>query len=156
MAKIYFGGVPTDLDVERIIREVNAQPGASVAYSVLAGIIGAPIKSNRFRTVMTAYRKRIWRDHKLRIKAGGGEFRFLTGGEALQEGRNDIHRVGRAAGRAHKNIIAIDETGLSQEQKSEHALLRRVTAANLEQHQKSAKELAPPSAVTAPPMRLVK
>lgn len=56
--KIYRKGLPISADVIAIQKKYpNLKPGDVITYSELEKIIGVPYKSNRFNTVVTAWRK---------------------------------------------------------------------------------------------------
>lgn len=67
---LFLGGVPTEPDVKKLI-EVFGVPkvGDELTYEQVAEVIGAPIRSYRFRTVTWAWRKLLDRQHNLIVGA---------------------------------------------------------------------------------------
>ena len=59
---MYFSGVPTDPDVTMLSDAYKQLPDETIPYSDIEKIIGCPRQSNRFRSVTTAWRKKIERE----------------------------------------------------------------------------------------------
>jgi len=71
MAKLFQGGVPTDIDVQRLSEQYGVpDEGARIAYADVAKLIGSPHGSNRYRSVLSAWRRRLLREpHNRLLKA---------------------------------------------------------------------------------------
>lgn len=69
-AKVYFGGVPTDADVEKLRQRYGAPAiGTRISYNDLQIVTGCAKMSNRFKTVVEAWRRKLEREHNLLLKA---------------------------------------------------------------------------------------
>jgi hypothetical protein len=63
---IFHGGVPTIMDVENLIKQFGIpKTGTTISYDDLEACLGLERKSWRFKTVITAWRKRLIRAHNL-------------------------------------------------------------------------------------------
>lgn len=157
MSKMFIGGVPTAMDVDRLMSDLDPQANAQISYADVEAIIGVAHKEYRFKTVTNAWRRRLFREKFLQTVADGEAFHFLSADQALSYGRKGLSRIGRAAGRLRIRVDAINATELSSgELRDKHTLLRRESQAILEAVQKSAKSIAGPRPVSAPSLRLAK
>jgi hypothetical protein len=155
-SRLFFPGVPTTMDVNRLM-ELDVQPGTIVSYEQVTAVIGISNSVHRFRTVTNAWRRRLFRERLLQSSAEGGAFHFLTADAAHQKGRGGLTRVGRASGRLRTAVAAVDSAALTTpELVSRHNLLRRETEAIHEAAQKSARALAAPLPVNGSTLRLAK
>lgn len=146
--RLFRGGVPTEPDVKALIA-LGVEPGAEVTYERVEQIIGAARTSPRFSSVVAAWRRRVFREYRLRIRRSGGTFRFLTAPECLTQSTIDLHRVGRAIGRSSVHIDAIHTADLDGDGLRRHALLRRASYAVLSATQDACKEIALPKPIGA-------
>lgn len=72
----YRKGIPTKLDVERLIAKFGVPAiGSTINYADIEEVLGCNRKSHRFGTVTNAWRKRLDREHNL-ILAGNREGAF--------------------------------------------------------------------------------
>jgi hypothetical protein len=101
--KVFAGGVPTDIDVQKIVDEIGVpKEDQMIEYSALEKILGIRKESYRWRTVVNAWRRRLEREHNVLFRAVMNEgYRALA-----PSGRVDIagstfkgalRRIGRAA-----------------------------------------------------------
>jgi hypothetical protein len=153
---LFRGGVPTGMDVDRLMKEIEISPGAQVDYSKVETILGVSRANNRFRSVTTAWRARAFRENALQSKAEGGMFLFLTADAAHDEAISSVKRVGRATGRLTKRVDAIDASELTGDRLARHSLLQREAAAMLEAMRRSAKSIVAPKPVAAANLRIAK
>lgn len=124
MSRIFRGGVPTGPDVA-LLMALDPQPGASVSYEEIEAAIGCDHNSPRFRTVTTAWRKRLFHERLLQSVAQGGAFLFLTPEQAHDRAVFGFARLGRATGRVLVKAEAIDRRELPEAKARQHDLLRR-------------------------------
>lgn len=149
MSKLFFGGVPTGPEVDRLMNAISLEAGARVSYEQVEKITGVRATEHRFRTVTSAWRKRVFREKALEIKAEGGFFVILTADEALTNGITSFHKVGRALGRASVKVSVINETELSSERASTKRLLQKEIGAVADAARRAAKEIAAPKPVVS-------
>lgn len=64
-SKLFFGGVPTGPDVDRIFEALGVPEPGIVGHETLAAIIGEEPASSRYRTVVKAWRDRLFNDHNV-------------------------------------------------------------------------------------------
>lgn len=148
MSKIFLGGVPTGPDVDRLLKEIEARPGVEVSYETVERLIGAKRTDNRFRSVTNSWRKRIFREKALEIKAEGGRFLILTPDEALSSGISAFHKVGRALGRTSVRVAVINEAELAPARAETKRLMQREIDAVTDATRRAVKAIAAPKPVS--------
>lgn len=153
---LFRGGIPTGMDVDKLMKEIEVQPGTVVPYAEVERIMGVHLKATRFRSVTQAWRKRIFREKLLDSTAEGGEFYFLTADAAHDKGRRIIKQIGRATGRLTVRVDAIDANELTGPRREIHNLLRRESQAMLDAARKSAKAIAGPRPVQGANLKVAK
>lgn len=149
--KLYFGGVPTRMDVDTLTAAFDPKAGQAVALHDIADAIHADPKSNRLRTVVNAWRKRMFRERNLQAMVEGGQLHFLTADGASDQNVKSFHRIGRATGRLRVRQQMVDTAQLSPEKRDRHYLLTRATEAIAAAARDGAKTMALPSPVKGKP-----
>lgn len=149
MSKLFFGGVPTGPEVDRLMKGLVIEAGAKIPYETVEQITGTRASEHRFRSVTNAWRKRVFREKALEVKAEGGCFVILTPDEALTHGISAFHRVGRALGRTNVKVSVINETQLSSERAATKRLLQREIGLVSDAARRAAKEIASPKPVSS-------
>ena len=86
--KLYFGGIPTDIDV-RALREAFPESGLKVGqlipYAAVEAIVKTPKDSCRFKTITGRWRRLVERDSEIILGAEKGQgFRVLDNSEKLE------------------------------------------------------------------------
>jgi len=147
MSKLFFGGVPTGPEVDRLMKGLTIEAGARIPYETVEQLTGVRVNESRFLSVTNAWRKRVFREKALEVKAEGKCFLILTPDEALTSGIAAFHRVGRALGRTNVKVSVINETQLSPERASTKRLLQREIGLVSDAARKAAKEIAAPKPV---------
>lgn len=157
MSKLFFGGVPTKMDVDKLMQHIDPEPGTSIPYDKIEELTGIGQTTNRFRTVTSRWRAQVFREKFVQVAAYGGAFHFLTADAALDAVRDRFMSVGRSMGRTKRRVSAIDPTDLStEERRTTHRLVARETDALLEAVQKSAKAFAMPEPLKPANLRIAK
>ena len=158
MAKMFIGGVSTKPEVDRLMSSIEAEPGTQVPYDTVEELTGTSREEHRFRTIMTAWRKRLYREKYIEVSLFDGAVNFLTPDAAFEKHRGEFHRVGRKTGRIVGRTRAINTESLSSDEKrQQHRLFSRVALEVREQFSKGAKELAGPKPVSnVAPLRIQK
>jgi hypothetical protein len=114
---LFFGGIPTDIDVEAIIKETGPlQDGDIISYKKISEIIKQPITSHRFKTVTGAWRRRLNRNYNQVIKAKGGEFKVMTNHDRVDHVSGKYKGALRIMGRATNTAARTSREGLSKEE----------------------------------------
>lgn len=131
MSKVFFGGLPTDVDV-RILREHFGVPteGALMPFDDVAALIKTPLGSARFRTVTTAWRKALEREHNLIIVVQQGRFVAAKPGERIDLGSRKLRMGARAFRRAHIVVETTDRARLTEAERkqADHVSMTTATA----------------------------
>lgn len=153
---VFFGGVPTQPDVELLMKEVPVQSGTEVQYAEIERLLGLQRKQSRFRTVTDAWRRRLRREKLLQSTAEGGAIRFLVADQAHDKGLKTLWRIGKSSRRLKNDVEDIDTTSLTGSRVERHPLLRRITHEFASFSRKTTKEIAAPRPIsstvrTAPP-----
>lgn len=76
--KVLFNGLPTKIDVDKIIDRYGVPAeGQLIPYQDIADLISVRVDTGRFRTVTTAWRKRLFREYNVlvNVKTGEGFYR---------------------------------------------------------------------------------
>jgi len=133
MTKVYFGGVPTDGDVRNLMDHFGQpKPGDEIPHEEVEAVLHSTREASRYRTVTTAWRKKMLREHNVDLSAlPGVGFRCLTDAERVAAGvsgvqsglRKQLHSVVRAdrvqtddeALRAKQDVLRRDGIALRAE-----------------------------------------
>lgn len=153
---LFKGGLPTGMDVDKLMRAFNIEPGVQIAYGDIEKLLGISASDHRFRTVTNAWRKRVFREKLIQSVGEGGFIRFLTADEAHDRGRVGFRRIGRAAGRLATQVEAVNVENLTGERRDAHNLLRREAHVILDAARKSAKAIAAPRPTAPSNLRIAK
>lgn len=151
----FIGGRSTQPEIDAL-SVVSPDAGTSITHEEVARIAGMEAAGNRFNSVTHRWRRLIERNHPIRIESRDRVFYFLTPNEALERGKGDLHRIGRATGRLNFRVGNIETSGLSAERQAEHSLLAREASALLDSARRSAKAIAVPGPVRPGSLRLAK
>ncbi len=151
--QMYFGGLPTEPDVQRLCTAVDPTPGTEITYDQLAALLEIDKHSRRFRTILRAWRHHLFDESNVDTKAiPGHAIRFLLAPERTEESVTTALIGMRKLGRAYRRNQAtpVQELTLPQRQKHDHVhsllghILHVATATR--------KQLALPPAVTPQPV----
>ncbi len=115
---VFNSGIPTEPDVNRL-REAFGVPetGRLISYEEVEGVIGCKRSSNRFKTVLSRWRWRLFKDHNVLTipergkgvrRANNGE-RVVSSGDTFKQGLRKISRASTVADQT-------DSEGLTPEQ----------------------------------------
>lgn len=106
MTKVFYAGLPTELDVRKLLDAFGVPAiGTVLSHDEIAAAIGVKPSSVRYRTVVTAWRKKLEVLHQVRLGADRGRgFKSLDERERIDESttatREGLRKVARAATRA--------------------------------------------------------
>lgn len=150
--KLFYNGVPTGPEVAKLMA-LNVRPGDRVEYGRVEELIGVARNRFRFETITNAWRKKLFRECHFRLKREGGAFIVLTADQAVSAVAEDLHSLGRKAGRTVVHNEAIDTGALSAQKLAQHTLQRRYTMAVLTAAREACRGIAPPRAVVGLPLR---
>jgi hypothetical protein len=144
MSKMFFGGMPTDIDVRRLEEAFpKLQEGDDISHEQVEAVIGVDHTKSRYRVVTNAWRKQLLRDSNIELgSVSGVGFRCLKPEERIsgsvkgfQQGvRKQMRSVKRSA------LVRTDDERLMKKQD----LLRRYGAAIVNEATNMMKEIEPP------------
>jgi len=80
MSQIFRGGIPTKADVDRLMEAypvAKLVEGAQISYAEIEAVIKEKYGTNRFRGVVTRWRRMLFRDHNIYLYAPGAGSRKL-------------------------------------------------------------------------------
>lgn len=119
-------GLPTGPDVRRLIENVKLAPDAVISHERIADLISAMPGSGRYRVVVGAWRRRVFREHGLQIASERGVgYRVLTASGAVSVAVNDFGRAAKKISRTAVHVAAIDSRQLADEEKPRLDHVRR-------------------------------
>lgn len=144
MSKLFLGGIPTDIDVRKLI-DAFGKPeiGAEVTHEQIEEVLGIGRDTNRYRGVTLAWRKKLERDHNIRMgSAAGVGYRSLSPSERIsaaivgtQQGARKQLRAIRSSDR-----VVTDDPVLQKKQE----LLHRYGIAIASEANSTMKQIEPP------------
>jgi hypothetical protein len=146
MAGLVIGGMPTDVDVEMLRKEIGVpEPGTMVLYERVEAILRIPRKKSRFLTVVMAWRRRLSRENNVELKAVPNEgYKVLDNpGRIDASGRlykGSLRRMGRAGNLA----VRTGDSGLDEQGRRTRDHIVKVTAQLRQAAGTAAKELRYP------------
>lgn len=111
------GGIPTDIDVERIIKEIGIpQPGDVVLYADIDRVLSMDRSNYRWKSVVMAWRKKMDREHNIILKARTNEGFVALDGSGRADFCGRVYKGGlRRITRAAVVATRTDRIGLSAE-----------------------------------------
>lgn len=106
---VFFGGVPTSAEVKQLIDTFGIpSEGDNLLHTTIAAAIGLDAKSNRYRTVTTAWRKKLLTDHNIDACAVAGEgFHFMEPHERVSAGIKGIKQASKKQLRSIKRVCSV-------------------------------------------------
>lgn len=141
---LFLGGVPTEPDVKRLIEAYSTlKPGDEITHAEMARTIDADERSNRYRTVVTAWRRQMLKLHNVDMQPiRGVGFRIIDGIERISASVKDygggVRKIVRSVGRARR--VEMEKLTNEQQRVSEHAL--RHMEATADSARRASKEIA--------------
>ena len=118
MSIVSLGGIPTKIDVDRLAAYYGVpKEGDTIILKDAAKAIGMDAKSNRFRTVMNAWRRQLFRElNLLTVGNGQGGIRVADPAERIKWSASRVNSGRRAVGRAIAVASTTDKARLTDDQ----------------------------------------
>lgn len=115
MSIVTTNGIPTKIDVDRIAAHVGTpKEGDTIILADLADAINMDAKSNRFQTVVSAWRKQLFREHNiLTVGDGQGGIFVADPTQRVKWAASRVTRGRRSVGRAIAVASTTDAKRLS-------------------------------------------
>jgi hypothetical protein len=109
MSKVFFGGVPTKPEVDKLMKELAPfERGQLLLYEQVEAVINIRRDKNRFYTVTMAFRKRLLNEFNILTKAiPNTGFKLLTESERQRVDEQKQKAGLRGFGRAHRDMTQI-------------------------------------------------
>lgn len=109
-------GMPTDIDVKKLVERYAIPPiGRTIEYAEIAETIGYPVKSNRWLTVVTSWKKRLYREHGILFgTVNGVAFRVLDNHDHVAVASSKQERGMRQLRKGAIIATGTDREGLSE------------------------------------------
>lgn len=123
--KLYFGGIPTEPDVRKLMESYpvdGMKPGDLIGYEEIGTVIMEKVRSSRWKSVTTAWRKKLEDESKILLKCISDKmaFKVLNDDEKADERNKKQVEAGRKARKSLKIHLIIDKQGLSDKNKAEY------------------------------------
>ncbi len=119
-AKLFFGGLPTEPEVNRIrsaYPDAELTVGQVIPYDNIAAIIGAAYKSNRFRSITNVWRKKVEKEtNKIIGTEPGVGFVVLSESQKVNLSGSKLRSAARFARRSYMVASRTDVKQLSEEE----------------------------------------
>jgi hypothetical protein len=131
-AEAFFGGIPTGPDVKRLRdRWPELEVGDTITDAEVAEVLCVPVKSHRYKTVTTVWKKRWEEDGKVIGRKNGNSFVVLTDSEKFAVVQGKLRTVVRGIRRVRtigglidqKNLTEGERVGLARDDKMAVAML---------------------------------
>lgn len=129
--KVFFGGVPTDPEVQRL-KDTYAIPevGQVISYDEVAAVIGCDRKGARFKTVTLRWRSQMERDYGIIIGVRRGiGFVVLNPREKVGLSASKLEAGIKSIKRSNKVVSMVDRAELTDVEKHVADHIARVTSA---------------------------
>lgn len=115
----FFGGIPTDVDVEMITKAIGVpKVGDKVTYAQIESVLRLKRTENRFITVVSAWRRKMDREHNLLMKAiPGMAFEVLDASGRVDLSSKVFKQALKRTGKAVAIAARTDRKELTEEEK---------------------------------------
>lgn len=146
-AKIFFSGVPTKPDVEKLRDALKIpEEGVLIPWERFESVLGFKRTTHRFSTVLQAWRRGLESEHQIIMGAVSGKgLMRLAPNDRIEHGAAKTRRGVRQIGRGARIVLFTDRSRLTPEnQKAADHLTRCATAMKLAMAT-AAKEISLPS-----------
>lgn len=133
MSKVFFRGIPTKIDVEKLLNRYGVpKEGFTVEKKAIAETLELDVKSHRFGTVLTAWRNRLFREHNiLMVSIGEGVLKAASPDERVDYSSRKVSSGRRAIGKAIVVAYATDANRLTDESAKTRASICAMNEAKL-------------------------
>lgn len=158
--KLFRGAVPYSEALARLNASFSPKAGDILTHQELARVIQAPAGSPRYRGVLAAWMRWMYRTHGLKFsgegRARGVGVMVCTAREHFALSANHLHQSNRKIGREARELDGIDTKDFSSDELSRHNLARRYAHEAAALGKVRLKEIAAPLPVRAGNVRLLK
>lgn len=124
VTQLYFGGLPTGPELRKLheaFPDLASLRGTMITHEQLEPIVGAIRKSNRYRTILSRWRKQIEKATGIVIdgtgEAQGVGFMVLADSDQVHFGVNKRKQAQRKIRRWHSSVANVNEEKLTSEER---------------------------------------
>lgn len=144
MSKVFFGGIPTDMDVKKLNQAFGVpDAGAEITHDQIEATLGMDRKTNRYKAVTLRWRASMLRDHNIELgPVHGVGFKSLNSEERVSAGMAGMKSGSRKVLRSIKRAdqVQTDDPVLTKKQD----LMRRFGVAIAAEANTMARQIEPP------------
>jgi hypothetical protein len=148
---LFAAGIPTEADVHQLfaVYGVPAE-GVRMPYLDITAIIHVDPSMSRFRTVTSAWRNRLVREHNVYLRAGDGAYTALAPGERVDLSSTKLRMGVRSFRRAHTVVTSTDWARLSVKERQQAEHIQRVATTVMQSARAEARTTKPvlPAAIS--------
>ena len=122
-SKLYFGGMPTDIEVRKLNEKFPAKDlreGDVITHDDIEDVTGLNRRINRYRTVTRRWRKLLERDHGIITGCKPEGFKVMDDGEKVKLSSSKLRTSARMARRSYVVASKIDPSKLKYEEREEY------------------------------------
>lgn len=127
MSKPFFGGVPTDTEVQKLVEAYrDAAIDTVLPHEELEKLAGAKRRTSRYRTIITAWRKRMLNEHNVDIgSVWNTGYKVLDPAGRVSAALGNFARGTKQIGVARNRIVRtpIDKLPEPEQRAAEHKTL---------------------------------
>lgn len=127
-AQVFFGGVPTEPDVNKLLATYGTpSEGAVIFYDDISQVLQQDRHSSRFKTVVSAWRKQLLKSYNLDSKAKAGEgILILTPEERVCESGKNLLSSARQVRRGFVRASTVPVARLDTINRQKHDHMMRI------------------------------
>jgi len=151
--------IPCDETLARLNARFAPKPGDLITHEQMRAEIQPP-DENRYRTVLVAWKRQLYRERRLRL-SGQGRARGIgilvcTTHENIELGIHGLHQASRKLRREARGLDDIDSRGLPADEVERFNIARRLAHAMASDIARNLKEIPPPQPTQPDNVRLFK
>lgn len=144
---------PSDIAVEKLLREINAVEGGEISLEAIGKLL--PNDVDRLRYIVIRYRAELRKSRRIYSRQRNRIVYFLTESGALHDGQRGMVKIERSVDRHTSRVSDIDPRKLeTADEKQAHVNLARESTALLTAARTAVKQAAIPNDVRGMPRRL--
>lgn len=152
-AKPFFNGVPTDPDVRKLMEHYGIPtPGTIIRHDEIETVIGSPWRSNRYRGVVEAWRRRLYRTLNVDTGAETGiGIKVLNNSDRIEASKGHLKRGTIQYRLGAQRVSTVNRLELSPIEKIQADRVQEVSTRMYMAAASELKALRPPRPPTALP-----
>jgi len=118
----YMEGKPTRPDVDLLIKSFpDLKVGDKIAYEHVAEIVGVQVEQTRFKTVTTAWRKRLLEEHRIVLECIKNSHYYVASANDVSADTYDVlTRIARKSKRHRAKLLAVKTDNQDQRSTIHH------------------------------------